>query len=431
MLVEKPATPVGDEGRSPRRVAAAMRDVAAGTDPREAALSLGLSDAEFARLAKQVAARRKAKRVARIQLAFHDSDPNAEKAIREDVSAIAAVGDGESLWIGADEGAALERLTALRDDSGRVTAYAEHVRYDLHDFFDFPGGRAEEADVEGLAIADGYLWVVGSHSLKRKKPKPDETPEQAHETLTEVKREANRFLIGRIPFAAGDRPGVPTLSASGPAIDGGKRKRRAGSLKMTAKGSALSKRLARDRHLGPFMGVPSKDNGLDVEGMAVLGESVFLGLRGPVLRGWATILELRVKSQKDGRLKLKSFEDGDLIRRHFLDLDGLGVRSLLIDGGDLVILAGPTMDLDGPVRLYRWRGALGAQTSTVVPRAEVERSLELPFGEGDDHAEGATLLRLAPGEPPVLMVAYDSPSRKRLLDGGGVLADVFEAPEAL
>lgn len=415
---------------SPRRVAAAMREVAAGQDPREAALGLDVAERDFARLARQVASRRKPKRVARVALAFHDVDPAAEKRLRDDVSAIAAVGDGESLFVGVDEGAFLERLTARRDAEGRILAYSEHVRFDLHDFFDFPGGRAEEADVEGLAIADGFLWVVGSHSLKRRKPKSEASPEEAHETLREVKREANRFLLGRVPLVAGDRPGAPTLAKSGPAIDGRRRKRRAGALKMTAKGSALSNRLAEDEHLGVFMAVPSKDNGLDVEGMAVVEDRIFLGLRGPVLRGWATILELRFKARRSGRLKLKRFDDGDVIRRHFLDLDGLGVRSLLLDGTDLVVLAGPTMDLDGPVRIYRWRGALGSQDSTVVPRAEVERSLELPFGEGDDHAEGATMIRLAPGERPALMVAYDSPSRRRHLAEGGVTADVFEAPEA-
>lgn len=417
------------EPPSPRRVAAAMREVAAGQDPREAALGLGIGDDDFARLSRDVAKRRKARRTARIPLRFHDVDPDAEKAIREDVSAIAALGDGESLWIGADEGAALERLTATRDDKGRVTGYGAHVRYDLHDFFDFPGGRDEEADVEGLAIADGFLWVVGSHSLKRKKPKPDASPEEALDTLTRVKREANRFLLGRIPFVAGDRPGVPGLDREAPAIDGGKRKRRSGSLKMSADGSALSKRLARDPHIGPFMRVPSKDNGLDVEGMAVDGDRVFLGLRGPVLRGWATLLELRFKAKKDGRLKLKPFRDGDLIRRHFLDLDGLGIRSLMIDGRDFVILAGPTMDLDGPVAIYRWRGGVDGDGSTVAPRADVERSLDLPFGEGDDHAEGATMLRLEPGEKPGLLVAYDTPARSRYLADGGVLADLFEPPE--
>lgn len=415
-------------GRSPRAIAAAMREVEGGLSPLGAARSLGLTKSEFEKLAAEHAERRKAKLVAQLPLVFHDVDPDAQKAVHEDVSAILAFSEGESLFIGADEGAALERLTAKRDASGKVVGYGAHIRFDLHAFFDFPNGRDEEADVEGLAVADGYLWVVGSHSLKRKKPRPEDTPDEALDRLTHVVREANRFLLGRVPLIAGDHPGAPRLAASGPAIDGGRAKRRAGSLRMTKTGSTLSRRLARDLHLGPFMSIPSKDNGLDVEGMAVSGDRVFLGLRGPVLRGWATILELRFKAKKSGRLKLRPQEDGDLVRRHFLDLDGLGVRSLLIDGEDLVILAGPTMDLDGPVRLYRWRGGMAASDSTVAPRADVERILDLPFGEGDDHAEGATLMPLTPGEPPRLIVAYDTPAHARLVRGCGVLADVFEAP---
>jgi hypothetical protein len=414
-----------------RAVAAAMRDIEAGDDPRETMMRLSLTQPEFTRLSKVVAARRRPTRIGRLPLVFHDPDPESESLIREDVSAVAAIGDGESLWVGADEGAALERLTATRDEAGRIAGYGGHVRYDLHEFFAFPSGRDEEADVEGLSVADGYLWIVGSHSLKRKKPKGGDSVEEALEKLTRVEREANRFLLGRVPLVASDRPGVPTLAKSAPAIDGGKRKRRAGSLKMGPKGSALSKRLLKDEHIGPFMSIPSKDNGLDVEGMAVVDDRVFLGLRGPVLRGWATVLELKFKAKKDGSLKLVEFDDGDVIRPHFLDLDGLGVRSLMIDGQDLVVLAGPTMDLDGPVRLYRWRGGLGAQDSSVAPRACVERTLDLPFGAGDDHAEGATMLIVEPGARPALLIAYDTPARARLLDGGGVLADLFEAPEPL
>ena len=40
--------------------------------------------------------------------------------------------------------------------------------------------------------------------------------------------------------------------------------------------------------------IPGKDNGIDCEGLAVAGDRVFIGLRGPVLRGWAMIIELQV-----------------------------------------------------------------------------------------------------------------------------------------
>jgi hypothetical protein len=83
---------------------------------------------------------------------------------------------------------------------------------------------------------------------------------------------------------------------------------------------------------------------------------MFLGLRGPVLRGWALLLELQVKETRRGRLKLrKAGPDGARYVKHFLDLAGLGMRELAFDGDALLILAAPTMDLDGPVVLYPGR----------------------------------------------------------------------------
>ena len=108
-----------------------------------------------------------------------------------------------------------------------------------------------------------------------------------------------------------------------------------------------------------FLAIPGKDNGLDIEGLAVAEGSVFVGLRGPVLRGWTTLLEMAVGEDDDApsTLKLKEIgSNGSLYRKHFLDLGGLGVRDLCLDGDDLLILAGPTMDLDGPVTVFRWRG---------------------------------------------------------------------------
>ncbi len=46
---------------------------------------------------------------------------------------------------------------------------------------------------------------------------------------------------------------------------------------------------------------------------------------------------------------------------------------------------------------------------------------EVPHGEGDDHAEGITLLD---GTPLRLLVVYDRPASWRLPGTGTVLADV-------
>jgi hypothetical protein len=109
-----------------------------------------------------------------------------------------------------------------------------------------------------------------------------------------------------------------------------------------------------------------------------------------------------------------------------LRLDGLGVRDLCPDGDDLLVLAGPTMDLDGPVRIYRWHGACRVEMPAIVRDAALTRELELTYGEGDDHAEGMGLI----GHPEDLlaMVVFDSPAAVRLTGDGAVIADVVRLP---
>lgn len=42
---------------------------------------------------------------------------------------------------------------------------------------------------------------------------------------------------------------------------------------------------AADPHFAPYLAIPGKGNGFDIEGLAVDGQRLFLGLRGPVLLG--------------------------------------------------------------------------------------------------------------------------------------------------
>jgi hypothetical protein len=194
---------------------------------------------------------------------------------------------------------------------------------------------------------------------------------------------------------------------------------------MTGGRNELALALANDVHIGRFVDVPSKENGLDIEGIAVRGDRVFLGTRGPVLRGWAIILELSVVEAAAGELGLSPMGDHDEpYQKHFLDLDGLGIRDLAFDGNHLLILAGPTMDLDGPVRVYRWRDVLAADQGDIVAADDLERVLEVPFGQGFDHAEGMTLLEEQGAKH--LLVVYDSPDPSRLHDNGTAIdAEIF------
>ncbi len=345
-------------------------------------------------------------------VALHFSSASRELETHTNLSAVRA--DGRVLWVAGDETATVERLVADGDGFGDQLSVA------LADLVELPGSDDEEADVEGLARDGHFLWAVGSHSLRRKRVRSSHDGDKALARLATVEGQANRQVLLRLPVDTAG--GLPRLVAE-LEVDG--ERHRAASF--GSKGKDLRDLLEDDEHLGPFLPIPGKDNGLDVEGIAVRGDRVLLGLRGPVLRGWAVVLELRPYVDEDdgARLRLRELDDGRRYRKHVLDLAGLGVRDLCPQGDDLLVLAGPTMDLDGPVLVFRWHGgmsaAAGDEDGTVVRGDALTVEAELPFGVGCDHAEGIGLL----GDPADgrLLVVYDSPAPERL-PGGAVLADV-------
>lgn len=316
------------------------------------------------------------------------------------ISASARV--GESLFVAGDEHAHLDRLTVGGDG-------CEGYRwFDLADLLPLADAKGE-ADLEGLAADEGWLWMVGSHARTRAKPEKMEGERIDLHALADLKDTRPRCLLARVPLVANGGGWRPVRE------DG---ERRAGMLRQKRRGNALAKALRRDPLLRPFTRVPAKEGGVDVEGIAVCGDRVALGMRGPVIAGHALLIELSVRAKRSGRLKLV----GEPVLR-LLAMEGLGVRDLKRVGDDLLILAGPTTGLDGPCALYRWRG--WADDPPRDPRAvrlhRPERVFELPFGRGEDHPEGLALW----GEGRVLVI-NDSPAKGRLAGEGVIVADVFE-----
>jgi hypothetical protein len=137
--------------------------------------------------------------------------------------------------------------------------------------------------------------------------------------------------------------------------------RRALRLKGDAQANLLTRALANDPHFGPYMAIPGKDNGFDI--------------------------------------------------------DGLGVRDLHFSGDDLYILAGPTMVLNGDIRVFKWPAArplLAANREPVRFEAALTESVPLPHGRGTNRAEAICDL------PPALLggkarwlVLYDAPGADR------------------
>ena len=326
------------------------------------------------------------------------------------------------LWVAGDEACGIDRLRQL-DPVGREALRFGEVRdFPLAELLDLPGAALEEADLEGMATADGFLWVVGSHGLKRKNAKPGRSHADNAKRFAKLSLDGNRRLLACLPIEP-DANGAPCLVRK--AADG----RRALRLRGDAQENLLTRALADDPHFGPYMAIPGKENGFDIEGLAVDGSNLLLGLRGPVLRGWSAILEISVQACGDD-LRMQPIDDsGTLIRKHFLHLEGLGVRDLHFHGDDLYILAGPTMLLNGEISVFKWLGAkplLRANREPVRFESALSPTVALPHGLGTNRAEALC------GLPPALtggkaswLVLYDAPGTDRKDGEHTVLGDLL------
>lgn len=166
----------------------------------------------------------------------------------------------------------------------------------------------------------------------------------------------------------------------------------------------LTAAIAAEPLLRPFLAIPSKDNGIDIEGITVVLDLRLGGLHDAGESN-AHGLPLHLIS-----LKLR-----------FLDLGGLAVRdlALLPDGDDVLILAGPTMTLPGPCLIHRWSQAL-AEDPHQQPVCDHMR-FETPdpllwIRDGDpgrhhDKPEGLDISRV--DGDLIAWVAYDNPGHKR------------------
>lgn len=372
-------------------------------------------------------------------------DP-AETEVLKSLSAALFI--GERLWVASDELNAREVNSVERLSTSDGKVFESHRSFTLDGLVGLPAAgtdKDQEIDIEGLDFDGSHLWLVGSHSRKRKKVEPDDEGEVPGliAKLTEVKSKGNRFILARIPVVTEEgEQGLPSPPEGG---NGREPTQGVAQLPCRLDGNELTDAIRRpaphgDLHLMSFIDLPGKDNGFDIEGLAVAADKeaddpkvfkVFVGLRGPVLRGWALVLELSVDTSDPARLTLRNHgPEGRPYRKHFLNLDGLGLRDLARDFNDLLVLAGPTMTHDGPAAVYRWKDALDVGDETLARNEQLTRVLEITSGRGIDRPEGLALVPSEDGARRVLVV-YDSPGEDRTAAGPGtVTADVFDLPRA-
>ena len=290
----------------------------------------------------------------------------------ENLSGIAAVGD--FLWTVSDEGRTLECLRR----NGDGYALARQVMLD-DVFADIPGkAKDDELDLESISIADGALWLSGSHCRVRAKPLNEDEAGAAPEPNSRIKDRPSRTLFGEI-----------ALEQDGGALGAAR------ALPFTGPGS-LREHLAANEYLAPFLKLPSKENGLDIEGLAIVDGAAFLGLRGPLIDSYAAAVELTLDS---------GFQIAES-RLHFIDLAGLGIRDMAQDGSDILMIAGPVTGASGPFKLFRWT----PQRVASVQAAE----LVFDWPAGAEKPEGLCVMERN-GERGAIIL-YDSPDKNRIED---------------
>jgi hypothetical protein len=229
-----------------------------------------------------------------------------------------------------------------------------------------------------------------------------------------------RTLLGFVPLRDDGRP----VSNSGLALPLGEEK---GSLR-----TAIERE---GGYLADALKWPAKENGLDIESIAVDDTEILLGLRGPAVGGFAIVMRISVEIG-DECLSLRK-RNGKRYRLSFLQLNGLGIRDLVRQGKDVLVLAGPSMDLDAPFAIYRWHGAFGRVSAQ-------DEKVKLGVGHLEFLFDFEPAKRLAqagrahPCERPEgiglvdkgkLIVVHDRPSDWRLRPKGTLTADLLDLVE--
>lgn len=298
----------------------------------------------------------------------------------QDISAIASFGD--FLALGSDENQCKVQILQKTDAAYQVRDQLE-IELPVQDIHD-----EQEIDIEGMAINDNHtLFIIGSHSLKRSKVKPDKTYQQNRRRITKVIAEERKNSIFKLQLDP-----------------------QTGKEQKQVKGEVMQIKeiIEQDPVLGRFTTIPSKENGIDIEGIAADGSILYLGFRAPVLRlNYVPVMVILDQETLEYELR-------------FVDLGGNGIRDITKVKDGFLIIAGSLGDGFSPYQLYFWNG-IDCIPGTGKPQASQLTLLgTIPTPDGAK-AEGITVLSETSSVYQVIIV-YDG-----LPKGAPKLLEVIKA----
>lgn len=227
-------------------------------------------------------------------------------------------------------------------------------------------GAPGNPDAEGAAYDNGYFYVTGSHGRSRNHPGQDSTPS---------------YVVFRIPVDP--RNGEPDFGVSADEVVGVEASQR------------LRLAIRRGDRIGDFYEKKLKNNGVNIEGIAVKDGRMYLGLRGPSDDGYGFILSVDADAVFSADAPLKARVD-----RLKLGASS-GIRDLAAVGAGLLVLSGPVNDQQVTPAVHLW----------IPQRGELRRlgQLSIPPRLAEAKAETLLVLNDTDGEPWRALVMFDGP----------------------
>ncbi len=274
------------------------------------------------------------------------------------VSALGIVGD--LLLIGSDEG---NKVQIFKRQGNRYRLIQEILLNE----------DGSEVDIEGIACENDIVYIVGSHSWKRPKMKVERTYEKNRKMLEQVLFEESRDYVFEF-----------RIDAEGKVV---------GNIRKTSLRSIIRK----NKVLRVFSRVPGKENGVDIEGIAVKNGLLYFGFRGPVLRGnYVPVLVSKFSKELDGYELM------------YVNMGGRGIRDIVSTSDGFLVLGGPVGDGPGSYQLYFWDGrdCVSGKRENGEPTGQCVYLCEIPTAEGAK-AEGVTITKENNNSFEFLIV-YDS-----------------------
>ena len=224
----------------------------------------------------------------------------------------------------------------------------------IHDTYQ---GKPLELDAEGVAYADGFFYVIGSHGRARHEKDSDK------EAKNDAKAVATRhvFRIALTPddvdFETGEKKHDPAITES----------------------PALAMVMQNDPVLSPFYDQALDDNGITVEGVAVKDGKMFVAFRGPVLAGGNAVIMSApldtVFAGQSGPAELHRLALGNDSRDR-----PRGIRDITIEGDGFLLIAGPEQDppkkvgiAPGDYTIYAWDGNAASKLLDLQPTGKTDK----------------------------------------------------------